>query len=220
MSRFTGLLVVAIVLTAGIANAATILIDPATSNGSFESPGDMGYQLANPTDTYVNPWTMTSQPGTISQFTYHEAAFWNASQGTKSMYVATHNGTAAYTTLFSTSVNLAAGVNQVDLAALDYQLGGSATGAKFEMFLGGQSLGSVTSNSGPYKTLSATNVAYTGPTGIQNFEIHYSQGSDESGQCYLDNVRLTVSTVPEPSATAILIGGLAGLLCYAWRKRK
>ncbi len=36
--------------------------------------------------------------------------------------------------------------------------------------------------------------------------------------CQVDNFSLTV--VPEPSSLALLVAGLVGLLCYAWRKRK
>jgi hypothetical protein len=37
---------------------------------------------------------------------------------------------------------------------------------------------------------------------------------------YLDNVSVNESAVPEPSTLAVLAAGLAGLLCYAWRKRR
>ncbi len=35
---------------------------------------------------------------------------------------------------------------------------------------------------------------------------------------YVDSASLT--RVPEPGTVALLLGGLAGLLCYAWRKRR
>ncbi|MBU4273300.1 MAG: PEP-CTERM sorting domain-containing protein [Planctomycetes bacterium] len=31
---------------------------------------------------------------------------------------------------------------------------------------------------------------------------------------------VSITTIPEPSALALLATGLVGLLCYAWRKRK
>ncbi|MBU4273257.1 MAG: PEP-CTERM sorting domain-containing protein [Planctomycetes bacterium] len=31
---------------------------------------------------------------------------------------------------------------------------------------------------------------------------------------------VSITTIPEPSALALLVTGLVGLLCYAWRKRK
>lgn len=37
-------------------------------------------------------------------------------------------------------------------------------------------------------------------------------------QLNLDNIR--VEKIPEPSTIALLAGGLVGLLCYAWRKRR
>jgi hypothetical protein len=35
-----------------------------------------------------------------------------------------------------------------------------------------------------------------------------------------DNVRLTSESVPEPGTLVLLVTGLIGLVCYAWRKRK
>ncbi len=35
-----------------------------------------------------------------------------------------------------------------------------------------------------------------------------------------DNVRLTSTPTPEPGVLALLAAGLAGLLCYAWRKSR
>ena len=37
---------------------------------------------------------------------------------------------------------------------------------------------------------------------------------------YVDNVRIDVSDVPEPSTLVLVVSGLIGLLAYAWRKRK
>lgn len=43
--------------------------------------------------------------------------------------------------------------------------------------------------------------------------------SDAAAVVVLDNVSMSVA-VPEPSAIILLVGGLLGLLAYAWRKRK
>jgi hypothetical protein len=40
------------------------------------------------------------------------------------------------------------------------------------------------------------------------------------GYCGVDNFSLTVMTVPEPAAIVLVVTGVIGLLCYAWRKRK
>ncbi len=37
---------------------------------------------------------------------------------------------------------------------------------------------------------------------------------------YLDNVSISYTPTPEPGTLALLAAGLAGLLCYAWRKRR
>lgn len=39
-------------------------------------------------------------------------------------------------------------------------------------------------------------------------------------QTSVDNVRLDATIIPEPGTVVLLITGLAGLLCYAWRKCK
>jgi hypothetical protein len=61
--------------------------------------------------------------------------------------------------------------------------------------------------------------AWAGKTiGIQ----FYCTWSDPLSSQYfsLDNVRLSSAAVPEPASMAIIVTGLAGLLAYAWRKRK
>jgi hypothetical protein len=37
---------------------------------------------------------------------------------------------------------------------------------------------------------------------------------------YYDNFKLVAGVIPEPSTLVLLVGGLVGLLAYAWRKRK
>ncbi len=67
------------------------------------------------------------------------------------------------------------------------------------------------------------NVSEWGPTALGSgySSIGYiSFGTDSSTTGYIKNFQLSVDVVPEPSSLALLAGGLFGLLCYAWRKRR
>ena len=37
---------------------------------------------------------------------------------------------------------------------------------------------------------------------------------------YVTDMRLDITTTPEPSTLVLLVSGLIGLLCYGWRRRK
>ena len=41
-----------------------------------------------------------------------------------------------------------------------------------------------------------------------------------NGETFLDNITVATSTVPEPTSGVVCVLGIAGLLAYAWRKRK
>jgi hypothetical protein len=49
--------------------------------------------------------------------------------------------------------------------------------------------------------------------------IYNTVGSGGTGY-WLDNVRLTTTTVPEPSSIALVVSALIGLLAYAWQKKR
>jgi hypothetical protein len=53
------------------------------------------------------------------------------------------------------------------------------------------------------------------PMGISMWGGGNGPGADFA----VDNVRLTVTSVPEPSVVALALSGMIGLLAYAWRKR-
>ena len=70
-------------------------------------------------------------------------------------------------------------------------------------------------NSGP------GSMTYTVTTGASqaagNLEIYFES---KAMQLAFDNVSLSYSVVPEPSAIALLVSGLIGLAAYAWRRRR
>ena len=47
-----------------------------------------------------------------------------------------------------------------------------------------------------------------------------SDGADFASYTGIDELEVYAATVPEPGTLAMLAGGLAGLLAYAWRRRK
>ncbi|MEN6449907.1 MAG: PEP-CTERM sorting domain-containing protein [Thermoguttaceae bacterium] len=66
-------------------------------------------------------------------------------------------------------------------------------------------------------------VVQRGPVALgdsSNPTINYlSFGASDHTKATIDNVQLSVDAVPEPSTLALLACGVAGLLCYAWKKR-
>jgi hypothetical protein len=71
----------------------------------------------------------------------------------------------------------------------------------------------------PYSddTVSAEYTAPVGQPEPQYLTVHISV---QAGWTAVDNVRLSSTSIPEPSSVLLLATGLIGLLCYAWRKRK
>jgi hypothetical protein len=66
------------------------------------------------------------------------------------------------------------------------------------------------------------NLLVSGWTGYNTGEAHnvfFGNVGSSAGTCDFAHVTLTYA-VPEPSAVMLLISGLLGLLCYAWRRRK
>jgi hypothetical protein len=67
-----------------------------------------------------------------------------------------------------------------------------------------------------------TNFSYTftataAPSGHWYLEIYNSPTGDAPGLAFSN---VSISAVPEPGTVCLLLTGVAGLLCYAWRKRK
>jgi hypothetical protein len=78
--------------------------------------------------------------------------------------------------------------------------------------------------SGSWTTWTITYTTGSSPAGLgQALRVELSTvptGVTGAKQLAFDNVRLTSVSVPEPSTLALLAAGLAGLVCYAWRKRR
>ena len=51
-------------------------------------------------------------------------------------------------------------------------------------------------------------------------QVAYNNASIGVNPGYVDAADLTITAVPEPGTMALLLSGVAGLLCFAWRKRK
>jgi hypothetical protein len=84
---------------------------------------------------------------------------------------------------------------------------------------------SVRFNEGAVVTTDLTQAIRNSGTVLDGFGLWMPQTplwTQDAGKChyYFDNLIYGISPVPEPSALLLLSSGIAGLLAYAWRKRK
>jgi len=69
-------------------------------------------------------------------------------------------------------------------------------------------------------TSTATGLDFRGDGSGHTIGAIYISSNSVPNRAHIDNLRLATTPIPEPSTLALLATGLAGLLCYAWRKRR
>ncbi len=74
-------------------------------------------------------------------------------------------------------------------------------------------------------TWKAQSFEYTAVAAAVGQDLYFELVNDRPGgttyrQTFVDDFSGTYTPIPEPGTLALLVTGLLGLLCYAWRKRK
>lgn len=209
---------------------------------TVENPGFESPTWDNVSWIYTNPWAsghalpeLTSVPGWTfgpsGGDSYDGLAAINKSD-VNCGYPADWTGQMAFlegTGSFSQVINgFAAGTSSITFQAAGRNLVISGTdygsngvrvlfdGAPLSFTGGAQSITPVNGVMGSYTAI-ALNVTAGAHTVTFQGTIPISSGDHST---YVDNIGVTSSAVPEPSAIVVMAMGLIGLLAYAWRKRR
>jgi hapalindole biogenesis HpiC1 cyclase-like protein/PEP-CTERM motif-containing protein len=209
--KFTSLFVFLSILVLGCVTPSTWADIVPVQNASFEAPAPL---IACGPGCFYNigpipDWT-TAGPG--------KAGIWHPT----SAYPPPDGGFIAYSNGGTISQTLATLVMPNTTYMLSVDIGhrpdGFANGFAIELDAGGV----------PLKSISGSNSLIPSGT-FMNETLTFTTGATASGdlgivltsdgpQIDFDNVRLTATTVPEPSSLSLLAGGL-GLLIFVFRRR-
>ncbi len=221
------------------------IVDPANvsivTNGYYRP----GYPDGGGADSYYNILNVFNGSGLTQLDANNQAAAWNSWFGCPSNYSDTTGG--GYSLWQSIEIPSATAELVVDLGGL-YALSGlriwtgnmypetgrgvyqgkvaySTDGSTWGMatsFTLTEAPGDTTTVFGDSISKNGSNVRYVKFTNLVPFAGHYDPDPTYHGG-YNDMISLSeiqFVTVPEPATTVMLVSGIAGLLAYAWRKRK
>jgi hypothetical protein len=230
--------VFAVVCLLGVATCSATPIE-VIQNGSFENgkaipTGYVGCALGTGSPTSdISYWTLTRPGSTI--FAWYMTSTYSANHDGDRGVDITANA-AGQPEYMSQSFGVTAGYtytlsywskyrNTGGKIASDLLLSSgifSSVTDSINVTVSGQGTGDLTtSNAG---TSGWTNYGYTFiPSANATATLTFSNPSttpSPNGEQFLDHVSVLETAVPEPGTLALLAAGLAGLLCYAWRKQR
>ena len=205
---------VVLLLATSVARAELI------SNGTFETPvapSTSGWLGFAPGSTALTGWTIGTVTGATKAAAQGVQIINNAISVSNNM---PHDGTqilqlGQYDTISQTIATVSGYTYtiSIDLAARD------STTSNITVLFGDTSDSIVATNKTAFTTFTFTAKATSSST-LLTIEDMTAQGTGAYSRILLDNVSVTIASVPEPGTLALLDAGLFGLLCYAWRKRK
>jgi hypothetical protein len=216
--KVTSLFVVLSILVLG-SIAAPARADITVMNPSFETTNALNFSAPTIGQWNTGPipgWTIAGGvAGSFQPDTVGAGAFSSVPDG---VTVAYSNGATISQTL---AASLTANTTYLLSVDVGHRLDGFATDYSIALYVGSTLLASLppgTSNGViPIGTFADETVTFTSGATVLPGDLRIVLTSD-GPQADFDNVRLTASTVPEPSSLSLLAGGL-GLLLYARRRR-
>lgn len=223
MRRFKVAGVFAVVWMWGVAATALadVIMDANHLNGSFSSPDVEGWQDATPPTGWSVSGSVGGQGVADGGVDAGQYLYWNAPSTTAqvdwvwqsnvytiqaagerldmSYYVGSPNGQGV-------DVNIQGWMNILGDGYANLTKSGYVNCTNIPL-----------GSTGSMQTLSYTT---TSADIGKSLQIAFDLYSGGIVQANLDLVTVTTTPTPEPGTLVILVGGLTGLLCYAWRKRR